>query len=229
MRLNRCTALRITCRYGRAASSGSVVGNDPVNLVDPSGKFGAFGAAVGGALEVYEQAESGELQSAWSTGADRLSGGDVVGALQAVAGSSAKIAISAGAGALTGGLAGNGAKLAWRVAAAAVSGATGNAAGQAGKNIVDGKPTLSGTGRSAAAGAVGGAVGSKIGQVVSSRITIQAAGRINPKDFPNEKAWQRYLAREAGERAGRAADAAVSTSAAAADTVSCGVNGKPCQ
>jgi len=38
VRLNRCTALRITCRYGRAASSGSVVGNDPVNMVDPDGK-----------------------------------------------------------------------------------------------------------------------------------------------------------------------------------------------
>jgi hypothetical protein len=37
VRLNRCTALRITCRYGRAASSGSVVGNDPVNKLDPTG------------------------------------------------------------------------------------------------------------------------------------------------------------------------------------------------
>lgn len=37
MRPNRCTASRITCCYGSAASSGSVVANDPVNLTDPTG------------------------------------------------------------------------------------------------------------------------------------------------------------------------------------------------
>ena len=37
MRVTRCTASKITCCYGSVASSGSVVANDPINNVDPSG------------------------------------------------------------------------------------------------------------------------------------------------------------------------------------------------
>lgn len=37
MRVNRCTASRITRCYGNAASSGSVVQNDPLNGIDPLG------------------------------------------------------------------------------------------------------------------------------------------------------------------------------------------------
>ncbi|MEM6932476.1 MAG: HNH endonuclease signature motif containing protein [Pseudomonadota bacterium] len=38
MRVTRCTASQITRCYGSDASSGSVVGNDPINGVDPTGK-----------------------------------------------------------------------------------------------------------------------------------------------------------------------------------------------
>jgi len=154
--------------------------NSPVVLRDPDGRCPmCIGALVGGALEVGRQAITGELQTAYHGTVTALQQGDFKGAFQASAGSLAKIGISAAAGATGVGLSGQIGKLAVATAARAatteagklavstlvnvagnaIAGAGLGVGGNAGFNLVDGKPLLEGAGDAAKYGAILGAGG----------------------------------------------------------------------
>lgn len=124
--------------------------NNPVNLSDPNGEIGIFGAFVGaiagvvvqGALDAY----NGELSGAGAyVGA--ATGGAIVGATAGMGSGAAAGFIATG------------------------SGAVGGATASVTQAIVDGEEISAGNvAEGAAYGAVGGAVGHKVGQVVKSSL-----------------------------------------------------------
>ncbi|MGV2874121.1 RHS repeat-associated core domain-containing protein [Colwellia sp. E150_009] len=132
------------------------VGNDPVNMTDPTGKIGVFGALIGGGIEAFRQYKSGELSLSFK--------------------SVAKIGVSAAAGAV-------GANLARGVAAAANSargvyagnvaaGANVGLAANTANNAIDGKALTDGSGTAMAFGAGGAAVGQGLGDAADAAISL---------------------------------------------------------
>jgi hypothetical protein len=131
------------------------VGNDPINMTDPTGEIGVFGAIIGGGIEAYRQYKTGELSLSWK--------------------SAGKIAVSAGAGAI-------GANLARGVAAAAMTTRglyAGNiaAGGNLGlattiaNNAIDGNALTDGAAKNMALGAAGAAVGQALGDAADAVVS----------------------------------------------------------
>ena len=132
------------------------VGNDPVNMTDPTGEVGIFGALIGGGIEAYRQYKSGELSMSFN--------------------SIAKIGVSAAAGAI-------GANLARGVAAAATSargiyagniaaGANVGLAANTANNAIDGKVLTDGAGTAMAFGAGGAVVGQGLGDAADAGMSL---------------------------------------------------------
>ena len=212
--------------YDRAASSGSVVANDPVNEEDPSGLCpSCVGAIIGAGLEIYDQVASGEASRTIANVGNALDRGDVLGAASAAGSSVGKIALSAGAGALGGGLAAGieravAGQVAKTVAVSAV-GAVTNAGAQAGRNVADGRPVGSNLGRAAATGAIGAAGGRALGQAAQSRVFQNGVARINPGATAGSKGLATYDARQASRQAADRTANAVSAGVGAADSAQC--------
>ena len=131
------------------------VGNDPVNMTDPTGEIGVFGALIGGGIEAFRQYKSGELSLSVK--------------------SIAKITVSAAAGAV-------GANLARGVVAAANSakgvyagniaaGANVGLAANTANNAIDGNNLTDGAGTSMALGAAGAAAGQALGDAADAVVS----------------------------------------------------------
>ncbi|WP_339669314.1 RHS repeat-associated core domain-containing protein [uncultured Paraglaciecola sp.] len=132
------------------------VGNDPINMTDPTGEIGVFGAIIGGGIEAFRQYKTGELSLSWK--------------------SAGKIAVSAAAGAI-------GANLARGVAAVATTtkglyagniaaGANVGLATTMANNAIDGNNLTDGAAKNMALGAGGAAVGQALGDAADAVVSL---------------------------------------------------------
>ena len=135
------------------------VGNDPVNLTDPSGECPAcIGFVIGVGLEVGRQALTGELRgSSALANIGKASAAGLAGA--------AGIGIGRGVAALT-------QAIAYRAAFNGAAGAGVASVNQVVNNAIDSKPLSDGVGRAAAFGGFGAALGSGAGDYIDKAIRV---------------------------------------------------------
>ena len=172
------------------------VGNDPTDRTDPSGKCPeCIGALIGGGLELGLQLATPQGRAAYAKAISAISHGDLKGAIKAAGADVAKVALSAGAGALGVGIAAKIGEVANAVSAArsigvmgkiavntaintsgnAAAGGALGAATQVGGNAAailtgsasSGQTLTSGMGSAATGGAVGGGLGSVVTGAIS--------------------------------------------------------------
>nr|WP_221435284.1 RHS repeat-associated core domain-containing protein [Thalassotalea piscium] len=151
------------------------VGNDPVNMADPTGEFGIFGALIGGAFgavsSIAVQAFTGDKKINWSTvGAATLTGA-AVGATGGLAGAAvAKIGLQGAEAAAT-----------VLIPSSGVA-AVGGAATQMVENVANGDPIDQGVAKAAGVSAggtvIGGVAGEKAVKALTSSSSLGPAGTL---------------------------------------------------
>ncbi|PKG97188.1 hypothetical protein CXF95_21600 [Paraglaciecola sp. MB-3u-78] len=131
------------------------VGNDPINMSDPTGKWGVAGFIIGAGLEVARQAFTGELKDTSLSGIARNAG---------------KALVSGLAGATGAGLATKTAQLgnALRVTANTAGGGAIGAISTVTNNAIDGNNLTDNIGVGIVLGAAGGAAGTIVGDTIDA-------------------------------------------------------------